>query len=117
MSVTSEVSDLTANFQQAIAQLTISDASRDGLRKQFASAASPLGLSVYIGTIANVGEDSAGGNQVQFDDPSTNTGYASAWPPWAFALARAALLADKDVLVVANGLPFGSNLLNLLILS
>jgi hypothetical protein len=117
MSITSEVTGLAAKFQQAVAELTIPDVSQDQLREQLANAAGPLGLSVYIGTIANVGENSAGGNQVQFDDPSTNTGYASAWPQWAFGLAQAALLAGKDVLLVANGLPFGSNLLNVLILS
>ena len=117
MSVTSDVTGLAAQFQQAIAELRIPSVSRDGSREQLAKAAGPLGLSVYVGTIANVGENSVGGNQVQFDDPSTNTGYVSAWPQWAFGLAQSALLASKDVLLVASGLPFGSNLLSVLILS
>jgi hypothetical protein len=54
---------------------------------------------------------------VQFNDTSSNTGYSSAWPQWAFELAKDALLAGKDVWVIANGDPFGSNLLDVLILS
>jgi hypothetical protein len=117
MSVTSDIADLAAKFQQATAELTIPDVSRAGLRERLANAAGPLGVSVYAGTIANVGQNSGGGNQVQFDDAATNTGYVSAWPQWAFGLAEAALLAGKEVLVVANGVPFGSNLLSVLILS
>jgi hypothetical protein len=117
MSVTSDAADLAAKFQQATAELTIPDVSRGKLREQLANAASPLGISVYVGTIANVGQNSGGGNQVQFDDQATNTGYVSTWPQWAFGLAEAALLAGKEVLLVANGTPFGSNLLNVLILA
>ena len=58
---------------------------------------------------------SVGGYQVGFTDAATNSGYYSAWPQWAFGLAQAALLAGKDVQLVANGLPFGSNLLNVTI--
>jgi hypothetical protein len=96
MTVTSEATGLAAKFQHAVTELTIPGVSRDGLRQQLANAARPLGLSVYTGTIANVGENSAGGNQVQFDDPSMNTGDVSARPQWAFGLARAALLADRS---------------------
>jgi hypothetical protein len=117
MSASSDVADLAAKFQQATAELTIPDVRRARLRDQLANAAGPLGISVYEGTIANVGETSSGGNQVQFNDPATNTGYGSAWPQWALGLAQAALLAGKEVLLVANGLPFGSNLLSVLILA
>ena len=116
-SVTSDVADLATKFRQATAELTIRDVSRAGLRQHLSNAAGPLGLSVYVGTIANVGLNSGGGDQVQFNDPATNTGYVSEWPQWAFGLAQAALLAGKEVLLVANGDPFGSNLLNVLILS
>jgi hypothetical protein len=117
MSVTSDVADLATKFRQATAELTIRNVSQAGLRQHLSDAAGPLGLSVYVGTIANVGLNSGGGDQVQFDDPATNTGYVSEWPQWAFGLAQAALLAGKEVLLVANGDPFGSNLLNVLILS
>jgi hypothetical protein len=117
MSVTSDVADLAAKFQQATAELTIPDVSRDRLWEHLANAAGPLGVSVYVGTIAFAGQDSGGGYPVQFDDTATNTGYSSAWPQWAAGPAQAALLAGKEVLLVANGIPFGYNLLDVLILS
>ena len=117
MPVTGDVAELAVKFQQATAELTIPDVSRARLRDHLAIAVGPLGISVYVGTIANVGGDFSGGNQVQFDDPATNTGYASAWPHWAFGLAQVALLTGKKVLVAANGDPFGGNLLSVLILS
>jgi hypothetical protein len=116
MSVTSDVADLAAKFQKATAELTIPDVSRGSLRERLTSAGTPLGISFYSGTIAYVGQNSAGDYLVQFDD-SANDGYASVWPQWAFELAQAALLGAKEVLVSANGLPFGSNLVQVLILS
>ncbi len=117
MSVTNDAADLAAKFQQATAELTIPDVSRASLRDQLADAAGHLGISVYVGTIANVGQNSGGGNRVQFDDPARDTGYASAWPQWAFGLAQAALLTGRKVLLVADGVPFGPTLLTVLILS
>ena len=117
MPVTGDVAALAAKFQQATAELTIPDVNRGRLRDHLATAVGPLGVSVYVGTIANVGGDSSGGNQVQFDDPATNTGYASAWPHWAFGLAQVALLTGKKVLLAASGDPFGANLLSVRILS
>lgn len=117
MSVTSEAAELAAKFQQATTELKIPGASRASLQEHLANAAGPLGISVYLGTIANIGENSSGGNQVQFNDQASNTGYVSQWPGWAFGLAQSALLGGKEVLVVANGDPFGSNLLSVLILA
>jgi hypothetical protein len=54
---------------------------------------------------------------VQINVPSTDTGYSSEWPQWAFELAKAALLTGKQVWVLANGDPFGSNLVTVLILN
>ena len=117
MPVTGDVAELAVKFQQATAELTIPNVSRARLRDHLAIAVGPLGISVYVGTIANVGGDFSGGNQVQFDDPATNTGYASAWPAWAFALAQVALLTGKKVLLAASGDPFGANQLSVRILS
>ena len=117
MPVMGEVAELAAKFQQATAELTIPNVSRARLQDRLTVAVSPLGISVYLGTIANLGGDASGGNQVQFDDTASNTGYASAWPPWAFGLAQVALLTGKKVLLAAHGDPFGANLLSVLILS
>jgi hypothetical protein len=117
MSVTSDTADLTAKFGKAIGELTIQDPNPARLQQRLASAAAPLGISVYVGTIAFAGQDSSGNYQVQFNDTSSNTGYSSTWPQWAFELAKDALLAGKDVWVIANGNPFGFNLLDVFILS
>jgi hypothetical protein len=42
-------------------------------------------------------------------------GFASTWPEWAFGIARDSLLYGKKVWVLANGDPFGSNLVNVLL--
>ena len=117
MTVSSHAADLAAKFHQATTELKIRDVSRAKVQKQFANAAAPLGISVYLGTIANVGRNSGGGNQVQFDDTASHTGYVSEWPQWAFGLAEPALLGGKEVLLVANGDPFGVNLIDVLILA
>jgi hypothetical protein len=117
MSVTSDVADLMARVQQATGEMKILNATRAQLRERLTDAASPLGISVYVGTIATAGEYSDGSYWVQFDDTSTNSGYASAWPQWAFELAQSALLAGKEVLLLANGDPFGSNLVLVLLMS
>jgi hypothetical protein len=117
MSVTSDTADLTAKFQRAIGELTIQDPNPVRLQQRLATAAAPLGISVYTGTIAFAGQDSSGIYQVQFNDTNSNTGYSSAWPQWAFELAKDALLAGKEVWVIANGDPFGTNLLDVFILS
>jgi hypothetical protein len=54
---------------------------------------------------------------VQFDDAASNTGYVSEWPQWAFGLAEAALLVGHEVLLAANGDPFGLNVADVLILA
>jgi hypothetical protein len=117
MPVTGDVAELATKFQQATAELTIPNVSRARLLDRLAVAVGPLGVSVYVGTIANLGGDSSGGSQVQFDDIATNTGYASAWPSWAVGLAQVALLTGKKVLLAARGDPFGANLLSVRILS
>jgi hypothetical protein len=118
MSATSKVTGIkAARFQQATAELTIPGGGRDRLREKLANAADPLGMSIYTGTIYSVGESSASRFSVYFIDTATKIGYYDLWPQWAFGLAQAALLAGKDVQLVANGVPFGANLLNVAILS
>lgn len=117
MSVTTDTADLAVKLQQATAALTIHHTGRAQVRDHLANVAGPLGISVYVGTIASIGLNASGGSQAQFVDPATNTGYDSQWPPWAFGLAQAALLGGKEVVLAANGDPFGANLVAALILA
>ena len=118
MSDNTELADLKARFQQATANLTIHEASRASLQQRLVDAAIPLGLLAYFGPIAAVGQDSSTGNHVVgYSDTASNITYYSAWPRWAFELAQAALLAGKEVGVVASGIPVGPNLVSALIFS
>ena len=67
-------------------------------------------LTSAVGTIAFAGEYASGSFAVQFNNASTGVGYSSAWPAWAYEIARNALASNKKVWVAANGDPFGSNL-------
>jgi len=74
-----------------------------------ARVAARLGLTVMVGRIGSIGRYSDGSGSVEFY-VSGGSGYGSAWPEWAFDLARDALLHDKKVRVIAKGDPYGDNL-------
>ncbi|HYY80601.1 MAG TPA: hypothetical protein VFD04_15670 [Actinomycetes bacterium] len=111
----SALAELSARFEQATAELTIPEVTGPATSRRLADIAAQAGLAAFFGTIAFVGENSSGAFEVQFNDTASNTGYSSFWPQWAFELAKAALLGGKNVLVLANGDPFGSNLVSVLV--
>lgn len=117
MTGNTELAELTEKFRRATAQLTIRGAAASGLQRQLSDAATQLGIQAYNGTITALGQDSNGEYLVTFEVPSTNTSYISGWPQWAFQLAQAALLGSKEILVVANGDPFGPNLVEVYIIA
>jgi hypothetical protein len=75
--------------------------------------AAAQGVTFNAGRIVLAGRTSSG-TWVQFN-ADTNTGWASAWPEWAFEIAKDALINDKKVWVIANDEPFGSNLTNVIL--
>jgi hypothetical protein len=112
-----ELAALTARVQQAAAELTIRDVGRPKLPQHLLDVAAQAGVQAFVGTIALVGQDSSGNYDVQFNDSNTNIGYSSGWPQWAFELAKTAMLASKQVVLLANGDPFGFNLVSVAILA
>jgi hypothetical protein len=74
-----------------------------------ARVAAKLGLTLTVGRIGSIGRYSDGSGSVEFY-VSGGSGYGSAWPEWAFDLARDALLHGKQVRVIATGDPYGDNL-------
>jgi hypothetical protein len=80
-----------------------------------ADAINTLAVESYIGHVAFIGRDSGGGYDVQFN--TGNTGYSSSWPEWAFEMAKTSLITGKELWVIANGAPFGSDLLNVMVLA
>ncbi len=90
---------------------------RPQLPQHLLDVAAQVGAQAFVGTIALAGQDSSGNYEVQFNDTNANIGYASEWPQWAFELAKTALLASKQVLLLAGGDPFGFNLASVAILA
>jgi hypothetical protein len=84
--------------------------------KHLEQLALELAAKVYFGKIAFAGQAANGIYNVQFN-ADNGTGYSSVWPVWAFELAKSALLYDKRLVIIANGDPFGSNLVQVLIFS
>jgi hypothetical protein len=80
-----------------------------GVPQEIATAVQAAGFQSSIGTIAFAGQNSNGSFSVQFN-VQNGGGFSSAWPQWAFSLAKDSLLANKRVWVGSNGDPFGSNL-------
>ena len=80
-----------------------------------ANAINTLAVDSYIGNVAFIGRDSNSGYSVQFN--TGNTGYSSAWPEWAFEMAKTSLITGKQLWVIANGAPFGFDLLNVMVLA
>jgi len=74
------------------------------------TAAQAMGFASAIGTAAFVGRNASGDYLVQFNNQSNNTGYSSAWPAWAYEVAKSSVENGKTLWVGSNGDPFGSNL-------
>jgi hypothetical protein len=87
-----------------------------GVPQELATAVQAAGFESLIGTIAFAGQNSNGSFSVQFN-VQNGGGFSSAWPQWAFSLAKDALLTGKRLWVGSNGDPFGSNLVFVLILA
>jgi hypothetical protein len=96
---------------QAIPHL--SDTTR---RQHLEERAAQLNSTLSSGRIIFVGQLSSGEFSVEYNVPGANMTYVSQWPGWAFELAKAALLYDKEVWVLSNGDPLGDNLVEVLIL-
>jgi len=84
--------------------------------KHLEELAIELASKGYVGKIGIAGQASSGNYYVQFNVES-GAGYGSVWPAWAFELAKTALLYDKRLFIIANGDPFGQNLIQVLTLA
>jgi hypothetical protein len=82
---------------------------------EFSKAAVESGFGSYLGTVAYVGRTPSD-STVQFN-VTNGGGYASNWPAWAFEQAKLALTTGKRMWLLANGDPFGSNLINAMVMA
>ncbi len=112
----SKLTEISQNLSSHLQSgLTLKTAKGEEL-KQLEKLALEVGSKGYFGKIAFAGQASNGIYNVQFN-ADNGTGYSSNWPGWAFELAKLALLYSKKVFVIANGEPFGSNLVQVLLFS
>jgi len=109
------LAELQKSLDQKFSQVVTMELGQGPHLQQLSSAAISLGIDSYVGQVAFAGQTSSGSYQVQFNTGSS--GYSSAWPQWAFEQAKSALLYGKKLWVIADGKPFGSSLLQALILS
>lgn len=104
-----------AALKEKLANITFTGNDANKQMEQITAAVVTLGLEVHVGRIAFASVSSDGTLQVQFDEPGH--GYSSRWPEWAFIPARDSLLHGKQVFLISAGTPFGSNLLQVAIMS
>ena len=100
----SELAEMTQALENATANLSSTSVTEPGLM-QLPELAEQVGASSLSGSF-----------WVQFNVDG-NGGFASSWPGWAFELAKTAMLSNKRIWVISNGDPFGSNLLQVLLLA
>jgi hypothetical protein len=99
----------------ALDGVEIKGRSGNEIRRALLDHLSPLNVIANIGWIAHAGKTWKGEFQVQFN--ISGNGWSSRWPEWAFASARDALLHNKKILVISEGVPYGASLLLVLVMS
>src|SRR5689334_7699487 len=109
-----DVSELASAVESATTALIVTDL-HCGIREHpLSQAAAPNGVNSVIGRITLAGRTASGSTWVQFNADG-GSGYASAWPEWAYGVARDALLTTRRVWVLSDGDPFGANLVEVLL--
>lgn len=74
-----------------------------------------LGLWSRVGWVLHAGEVYDGSFQVQFNLDGSE-GYSSRWPEWAYRPALQSMLHGKSLWVVSDGVPYGRNLVQVLVM-
>ena len=81
--------------------------------EQLTQSVRDAGLDARKGWVVFAGRVADGSTRVQFN--AGNDGWSSDWPEWAFGQAQLALVNNLSILVISNGLPWGSNLVQVLV--
>ena len=68
--------------------------------EQTSTAGTVIAGTVYAGTIEQLGRKSDGSRRVVFR--TSSSAFDTQWPKWAYQIAMAAFLYDKQVQVVAD---------------
>jgi hypothetical protein len=98
-----------ATVLESLGEVQVRDVSVGVQQHPLAQAAQAAELTSGVGRIVLAGRYPSGDTWVQFNLDGGG-GYASAWPEWAYEIARDAMLHTVKVWVLSDGDPFGSNL-------
>jgi hypothetical protein len=115
MSEKTQIADLQQQVNAKFDRVNVADLGDGPKFQAIANALNTLTVGSYIGAVAFIGRNSSGDYDVQFN--TGNTGYSSAWPEWAFEMAKTSLVTGKQLWVISNGVPFGSDLLTVIVLA
>lgn len=74
-----------------------------------------LNLKSNKGWINHAGRVADGTYHVEFD--IRGEGYSSRWPQWAYEVALQAVIHNKKIWVISDGVPFGQNLFQVIMLA
>jgi hypothetical protein len=94
-------------------QVIIGGVSNERHINQSAEKVAQLALQSYFGWIILAGPNSDGTFHVEFAIPGS--GWVSNWPRWAYEAALQSLLHRKKLWVIADGVPTGENLVQVVI--
>ena len=100
-------------IREALGRVEIKGKASSGPSPGLLKAVKTATTTGYVGWINHAGRVADGTYQVQFD--IAGNGWSSRWPAWAYEAALPALLHGKKVWVISTGLPYGSNLLQVLV--
>jgi len=81
-----QLADLQKEVNAKFDRVKVADFGGGPKYQAIANAVNTLTIDSYIGTVAFIGRNSNGDYDVQFN--TGNTGYSSAWPEWAFEMAK-----------------------------
>ena len=109
-----QLAELQKQVDAKFDRVKVSDFGTGPKFQGIANTLNTLAIDSYVGSVAFIGRSSSGDYDVQFN--TGNTGYSSVWPEWAFEMAKTSLVTGKQLWVIANGDPFGSNLLTVIVL-
>jgi hypothetical protein len=107
------IETLRLRVLEALDGVEFRDQSENEMREFLLAKLAGYDITAYIGWILHAGKCWNGEFQVQFN--VQGGGWSSRWPEWAYDAARDALLHEKKIWVISNGVPFGPNILQALV--
>lgn len=96
-------------------EVVIHATSADEKLRELTKIVEELNLQSNKGWINHAGRVADGTYHVEFD--IRGEGYSSRWPQWAYEVALQAVIHKKKVWVISDGVPYGQNLFQVIMLA